>query len=533
MNAVQQDPYIVLGVAPRATAKEIKDAYRALAKLYHPDVNPGDSNAEHRFKRATAAYSILGDAAKRREYDGARDRALHDVGSSAFGDHYRRSRHRSSHHGAASVSPGQQARESHDDLRALADILADTRAFIRRYVVLSDDQARIITLWVAHTHAIKAFDCTPYLQVTSATAEAGKTRLLEVLEHLVCRPWLTQRTSAAVVVRKIDAESPTLLLDETDAAFNGDQEYSETLRGLLNSGYRRSGKASVCVGQGANISYRDFSTFGAKALSGIGRLPDTLASRAIRIALQRRGQQEHVEKFRERDATIEAGPIRVALATWAKDAIPSLQAARPTMPAGLRDRAEDVLEPLLAIADLAGREWAEAARKAAVTLMGSVADQDVNIEMLQDFHVVFADNPNITFVSSTELIKKLCEQEGRPWADWKHGKPITTRAIADRLKAFGIVPKRNEAGTIRGYDRTQFEDAWERYLPSLSADPRVKPSNRQTPNKSAPESAFSKRQAKSASDTSETQKSSINPASADGLTSRSPGTSETDNVRDF
>ena len=87
--------------------------------------------------------------------------------------------------------------------------------------MLSDYQAVAVTLWTAHTHAMDAFDCTPYEQVTSATARAGTTRLLEVQELLVARPWLTGRTSAAALVRKVDAKKPTLLLDESDAAFAG------------------------------------------------------------------------------------------------------------------------------------------------------------------------------------------------------------------------------------------------------------------------------------------------------------------------
>ena len=60
----------------------------------------------------------------------------------------------------------------------LAERLGTVRAYIRRYVVVSDDQATAITLWAAHTHAIDAADCTPYLHVTAATARAGKTRHL-------------------------------------------------------------------------------------------------------------------------------------------------------------------------------------------------------------------------------------------------------------------------------------------------------------------------------------------------------------------
>ena len=184
-----------------------------------------------------------------------------------------------------------------------------------------------------------------------------------VPDALVARPWFTGRMSAAVLVRKTDKEQPTLLFDESDAAFNGEKEYAEALRGILNSGYRRSGKASLCVGQGANITDKDFSTFGAKAITGIGELPDTIADRAIPIKLKRRAKGEYVERFRERDAKIQVEPIRTALEAWATDAIYTLRAVRPSLPAALNDRAQDVWEPLLAIADLVSGVCARAAQQ--------------------------------------------------------------------------------------------------------------------------------------------------------------------------
>ena len=68
----EKNYYDILGVGERATAKEIQKAYRKLARELHPDQNPGDASAEERFKEVSAAYDVLGDEAKRKEYDQVR-----------------------------------------------------------------------------------------------------------------------------------------------------------------------------------------------------------------------------------------------------------------------------------------------------------------------------------------------------------------------------------------------------------------------------------------------------------------------------
>ena len=195
-------------------------------------------------------------------------------------------------------------------------MLDDLFAFVRRFVSLSPSQARVVVLWIAHTHAIDAADATPYLAITSAEKQSGKTRLLEVGELLVAGAWLTGKVSAAVLIRKIDSEQPALLLDESDAAFAGEKEYAEALRGVLNTGHRRGGKASCCVGQGTKITFKDFSTFCPKAIAGIGNLPDTVADRSVPIRLKRAKRGEHVERFRRRDVEAEATGLRGRLEAW-------------------------------------------------------------------------------------------------------------------------------------------------------------------------------------------------------------------------
>jgi DnaJ-class molecular chaperone len=72
-----KDLYVTLGVPRNAPQKEIRQAYRRLARKHHPDVNPGDKAAEGRFKEINAAYEVLSDAEKRRKYDKYGDQWQH------------------------------------------------------------------------------------------------------------------------------------------------------------------------------------------------------------------------------------------------------------------------------------------------------------------------------------------------------------------------------------------------------------------------------------------------------------------------
>jgi hypothetical protein len=364
----------------------------------------------------------------------------------------------------------------------LARTLDAVEAYVRSYVVMGEAESVALTLHALHTHVFDAADTTPYLSVTSAEMESGKTLLLETLEPIVARAWLTGRVTAAVLARKVDKERPTLLLDESDAAFNGDREYAETLRGILNTGYKRSGKASVCVGQGANIGYADLSTFCPKVIAGIGELPATVASRSISIRLKRRTPDEPVERWRRREVLDIAEPLYQALVSLGEHYVERLAVARPALPPELPDRAADVWEPLLAIADLAGGEWPERARAAARLLMSrrTTDDEAIGVQLLTDCRPVFDGNDRL---STKELRELLIADEEKPWATWHHGSPISPRALARMLHRFEIRSRtiRLEDGTTpKGYMRESFEDAWKRYV---AAHPRD--SSAQTPQRAS------------------------------------------------
>ncbi len=236
-----------------------------------------------------------------------------------------------------------------------ASLLNAIEAFVRRYVVLPGDPERAaVAIWIAHTHALAGAHATPYLLILSPEKRSGKTRVQEVVELLVARPWRVTGASEAAIFRKLAQDRPTLLLDELDAIFGSFTERTEPLRAILNAGNRPGATVARCVGEKGD-QVRDFDVFSAKALAGIdkgSRIPDTIRDRAIPIGMRRKTQAEQVERFRYRDAKAEAEPVREKLAAWAEGVTDELLEAEPSLPPELDDRAAEAWEPLLAIAPI-------------------------------------------------------------------------------------------------------------------------------------------------------------------------------------
>lgn len=362
-----------------------------------------------------------------------------------------------------------------------ADLLTDVEAFLARFVAYPSEHARIAhTLWIVHTHLMEVWESTPRIAFLSPEPGSGKSRALEVSELLVPRAVHAVNTTPAYLFRKVsdEAGAPTILYDEIDTVFGPKAKDNEDIRGMLNAGHRRGATAGRCVVRGKIVETEELPAYCAVALAGLGDLPDTILSRSIVVKMRRRSPSEKVEPFRLRVHSPAGHELRGRLELWAKSVEADLVDAWPDMPAGIEDRAADVWEPLLAVADVAEGEsavadggWSHRARVAAVALVADLQDStpSLGMRLLEDLRDIFDADPRCSG-STDELLTNLRGIEDGPWSDLR-GKPLDARGLSYRLRKYEIKPVnvRTPDGVRKGYRREDLHDAWSRYLPHKSA----------------------------------------------------------------
>jgi hypothetical protein len=353
-----------------------------------------------------------------------------------------------------------------------AALLDEVEAFLARFVAYPSEHARIAhVLWVAHTHRMDAWESTPRIAFLSPEPGSGKSRALEVTELLVPRPIHAINTTPAYLFRKVADEegAPTLLYDEIDTVFGPRAKDNEDIRGLLNAGHRKGAVAGRCVVRGATVVTEELPAYCAVALAGLDDLPDTLMSRSVIVRMQRRAPHEVIEPFRHRVHSVEGHNLRDSLAFWTRS-IP--EGAWPEMPEEITDRNADIWEALFAVADEARGDWPERARTAAVTLVTDVtaATASLGVRLLEDIRSVFISKGK-DYLTTETLLAALVELEESPWGDLR-GKPLDARGLSRRLSKYKVKPKtiRDGALTAKGYDRSDYFDAWSRYCSASVTD---------------------------------------------------------------
>lgn len=340
--------------------------------------------------------------------------------------------------------------------------------FIERFVVYPSEHARVAhTLWIAHTWFMEQWDSTPRIAFLSPEPGSGKSRALEVTEPLVPRPVHAVNTTPAYLFRKVsdDAGPPTILFDEIDTVFGPKAKDNEEVRGMLNAGHRKGAVSGRCVVRGKTVETEELPAYCAVALAGLDDLPDTIMTRSVVVRMRRRSPTERVEPWRMRLNGPEGERIGEHLREWAADVHHLIE--WPQMPEGIEDRNADVWEALLAIADLAGGDWPERARVAAVSLVtSSMGDRgSLGVTLLRDLRTVFEGAERLP---TKTILERLTALEESPWSDLR-GKELDARGLSRRLLKYQVKPSvyRDGDATVRGYTLADLSDPFERYLPPL------------------------------------------------------------------
>jgi putative DNA primase/helicase len=345
-----------------------------------------------------------------------------------------------------------------------ADLFNEIAKTIQSFVVLDDEQALAMSLWIAMTWVVDVLKVAPLAIINAPERACGKSQLLDITGFLSNKALPSSNITTAGLFRITEMYGPTLLMDEVDTFMRDNND----LKGLINAGHTRNSAFVIRI-VGDNNEPKRFNVFGPKALAGISldkHLPDSTMSRAIVFNMRRKLPSESVHRLRHAEEGL-FDKLKAKLARVAVDYREAVRVSRPELPSELSDRAQDNWESLLAIAGCAGADYLQRATEAALK-MSITNDSSVSIgtELLQSIRLIFEDQ-GILKISSATLVDELMSRKDQPWATYNKGWPMSPRQIAQLLKQYGIKPKTirmKDGYTPKGYSLDQFDDAFERYL---------------------------------------------------------------------
>lgn len=382
-----------------------------------------------------------------------------------------------------------------------AALLDEIDSFLATYVIYPNVHMRHAhTLWIAHTHFMELWDSTPRIYFKSPEPGSGKTRALEVSEHLVLRGFIALNMSPAYLIRKLGdspENRPTLLVDEVDTIFGPKAKEHEDIRGIINAGHRRGGVSGRCVIEGNQVKTVDFPAYGAVGLAGLDDLPDTIMSRSVVVAMKRRARDETVKPWRIREDEPKAKALGTRLAKWAEQVKEQLWDGEqhivtwPQMPDGVSDRTADCWEALLTVARFAGGTWPQISDDAALAALAEFREMgdapSVGVQLLTDLHQIFRSDEGRArmeengkpALKTPQLLRLLTSLEESPWRHYRRdGSPLNARDLGQLLKPYRITSSNiwwRDKTNGKGYCVDSFTDAWQRYVSEPEPEPATEP----------------------------------------------------------
>lgn len=350
--------------------------------------------------------------------------------------------------------------EPFDDSVCGIELANQIEAIFDKYVFLPEGGNTAITLWIMGTYVFNSFRIFPNLSITSPERRCGKSSTLDLIEALANKSLLTSNITTAAIFRLVEKYQPTLIIDEADTFVSG---RNDDMIGIINSGHAKN-RAVIIRNVGDNFDPKKFSTWSAKVFASIKSLPGTVMDRSIEVKLRRKTIHEVVDRLSVnfKDQCLE---IRSKLLKWGIDHQDDIRFAKVSLPRIENDRAMDNWHPLFCIAENLNRDWLDKCIKAYKVITFNRDEKTHQIQLLEDIAEIF-EVTNYERIFTAELISHLIQMEERPWVSWLHGKPINANALAKILAGFEIYSStlRRDYNRKKGYKRSDFEDAFNRYL---------------------------------------------------------------------
>jgi hypothetical protein len=362
--------------------------------------------------------------------------------------------------------------EPWDEAVDTAELLQAIGETVRRYIVLSDHLADAVALWVLFAWSFEIATHSPILLISSSDPDSGKSTLIGVVRYLAPRVLPTVGISEAALFRSVEKWQPTLVIDEADTIMIE----NESLRAVINSSWTRGSVVVRCIGDSNEPHI--FPTFTPLVLGMLGaRIPASTKSRAIQVRLVRKLKTDTHYHFNHLDNAA-LSQLRRRARRWSMDRVDALRSAIPCMPGGFDNRLGDNWRLQFAIADQAGGDWPERARRAAEKISGTTDTTTRNTRLLAALKAIYDGQAeeeskapikrhNPTFIPSAALIDGLTADRDSEFNEWSKGRPITQTQLGRVMGEYGIMAELGyitKEHRVRGYLRERFEEIWERYL---------------------------------------------------------------------
>lgn len=332
-------------------------------------------------------------------------------------------------------------------------------AWLTGYMSFTDSRVPLVlALWVIHTWVSECFDATPYLSVTAATKQAGKTRLLTLLSFVCRNGKMFADVSPAYLYSWMgdNAGRVTIFADEAEKLSSS---ALGTLRSLMNTGYL----AGQTIGRKIGLHTVDFPAYCPKAFACIGDVNDTLRDRSIVITLERGTPVQDVRRVvAMAEAAVIVADIRRAFDTlpgpmdveWLTGRDREIWAAIFGVAVGLHLDARTMSELRAVAADLVGRKTAPRRRYEMQESEDDAIAVSYGERALADLASVLRDGEPM--IHSAVAVVRMRALETGPWRTFR-GDGLTEVSLASLVSRFDLVPKLgrmargSKARVARGY----------------------------------------------------------------------------------